>query len=279
MIGAMRRLADGDIVGRLRKPRPPRRDRRNAVRGAGVPRRRARKGAAGDTGGRASRPERARPRRGGTCAAPGDRARAGGGERLDRRRAGGTGGQDVFSTGCPTTSPPPIAPQGKFQLRHGRTASTRSARSPRRRRASARRRARSPRRPTIYRAGRSSRPPVSNRPPPRSADLGDRQAARPKARRTRAKSSNRPPPARSRASVWFTMRSRRWIRSRRLSKKIGNIIHVIDEIAFQTNLLALNAGVEAARAGEAGQRFRGRRFGSARAGAALRRGGARRSRR
>ena len=32
------------------------------------------------------------------------------------------------------------------------------------------------------------------------------------------------------------------------SKKIGNIIGVIDEIAFQTNLLALNAGVEAARA-------------------------------
>jgi len=39
------------------------------------------------------------------------------------------------------------------------------------------------------------------------------------------------------------------------SKKIGNIVHVIDEIAFQTNLLALNAGVEAARAGEAGRGF------------------------
>ena len=39
------------------------------------------------------------------------------------------------------------------------------------------------------------------------------------------------------------------------SKKIGNIIGVIDEIAFQTNLLALNAGVEAARAGEAGRGF------------------------
>ncbi|MGO7675355.1 methyl-accepting chemotaxis protein, partial [Rhizobium ruizarguesonis] len=37
------------------------------------------------------------------------------------------------------------------------------------------------------------------------------------------------------------------------SSKIGNIISVIDEIAFQTNLLALNAGVEAARAGEAGK--------------------------
>jgi methyl-accepting chemotaxis protein len=39
------------------------------------------------------------------------------------------------------------------------------------------------------------------------------------------------------------------------SSEIGNIIGVIDEIAFQTNLLALNAGVEAARAGEAGKGF------------------------
>ena len=39
------------------------------------------------------------------------------------------------------------------------------------------------------------------------------------------------------------------------SRKIADIITVIDEIARQTNLLALNAAVEAARAGEAGRGF------------------------
>jgi methyl-accepting chemotaxis protein len=39
------------------------------------------------------------------------------------------------------------------------------------------------------------------------------------------------------------------------SRKIADIISVIDEIARQTNLLALNAAVEAARAGEAGRGF------------------------
>ncbi len=39
------------------------------------------------------------------------------------------------------------------------------------------------------------------------------------------------------------------------SRRIVEIIGVIDEIAFQTNLLALNAAVEAARAGEAGRGF------------------------
>jgi methyl-accepting chemotaxis protein len=39
------------------------------------------------------------------------------------------------------------------------------------------------------------------------------------------------------------------------SRKVADIIGVIDEIAHQTNLLALNAAVEAARAGEAGRGF------------------------
>ncbi|WP_067704094.1 MULTISPECIES: methyl-accepting chemotaxis protein [unclassified Erwinia] len=39
------------------------------------------------------------------------------------------------------------------------------------------------------------------------------------------------------------------------SKRIGDILGVIDDIAFQTNILALNAAVEAARAGEQGRGF------------------------
>src|SRR5690606_33427452 len=39
------------------------------------------------------------------------------------------------------------------------------------------------------------------------------------------------------------------------SSKIGEIVGVIDGIAFQTNILALNAAVEAARAGEQGKGF------------------------
>ncbi|WP_274873820.1 methyl-accepting chemotaxis protein, partial [Serratia marcescens] len=39
------------------------------------------------------------------------------------------------------------------------------------------------------------------------------------------------------------------------SRRIADIISVMDGIAFQTNILALNAAVEAARAGEQGRGF------------------------
>jgi methyl-accepting chemotaxis protein len=39
------------------------------------------------------------------------------------------------------------------------------------------------------------------------------------------------------------------------SKEIGDMLGMIEGIAFQTNILALNAAVEAARAGEQGREF------------------------
>jgi hypothetical protein len=48
--------------------------------------------------------------------------------------------------------------------------------------------------------------------------------------------------------------ARRW-RHRRVVVAHGEIIHLIEGVAFQTNILALNAAVEAARAGESGRGF------------------------
>jgi uncharacterized protein YoxC len=64
------------------------------------------------------------------------------------------------------------------------------------------------------------------------------------------------PPGRkpSRAAKWSWRRSA-MSAIHQSSRKIADIIGVIDEIAFQTNLLALNAAVEAARAGEQGRGF------------------------
>jgi methyl-accepting chemotaxis protein len=52
------------------------------------------------------------------------------------------------------------------------------------------------------------------------------------------------------ATTWPTMKG-----INDSSRRIADIIGVIDGIAFQTNILALNAAVEAARAGDQGRGF------------------------
>ena len=89
-------------------------------------------------------------------------------------------------------------------------------------------------------------------------DGGDdqhRQAERRQRRRTRASSASRRATRRRRAARWFRRPSTAMGGINDASKKIADIISVIDGIAFQTNLLALNAAVEAARAGEQGRGF------------------------
>ncbi len=87
------------------------------------------------------------------------------------------------------------------------------------------------------------------------ADRGNRQQYGGEHANTPPKSS--PPRNRKPRKVARSCRSRVEAMGRieKSSGDIGQIIGVIDEIAFQTNLLALNAGVEAARAGESGRGF------------------------
>ena len=104
-------------------------------------------------------------------------------------------------------------------------------------------------------AAPSSRPPAW-RKPPRRWIRSPQRCARPPRARTRP--ATPPPAAKADAEnsgevVRETVSAMSGIEAS--SKQIGNIIGVIDEIAFQTNLLALNAGVEAARAGDAGRGF------------------------
>ena len=63
------------------------------------------------------------------------------------------------------------------------------------------------------------------------------------------------PPSPSRAAKWWARWSTACPSINESSRKIVDIIGVIDGIAFQTNILALNAAVEAARAGEQGRGF------------------------
>ena len=81
----------------------------------------------------------------------------------------------------------------------------------------------------------------------RQAERGERAPGQPAG-------DGRPASQAARAARWSARWSPPWAITDS-SRKIADIIGVIDGIAFQTNILALNAAVEAARAGEQGRGF------------------------
>ena len=116
--------------------------------------------------------------------------------------------------------------------------------------------ARSPRATPTCRSAPRSRPRAWRRRPPSMEEM----TATVKQNADNARQANQLAASgvggrRRRAARWWARSCGPWARSTTSSKKIADIIGVIDGIAFQTNLLALNAAVEAARAGEQGRGF------------------------